>query len=241
MIAIVASSAQERTAFANLCEHHDWNIREFSSVRAIKRQIAHDAPKVLLVRHQLEDGYVDDVIAALGDCAAVSGTKIIVLLSGNTSPAVEARLVELGADSVQRDPIRSDVVLAYIKKYVRLSNTIRPPAVVNDIPFAGARLNPLERTLRLRDRCVSLTPREVALIEYLAHSGDRIVTYESLYNDILGRRFRGDTSNMRVLLGKLGSSIKPLGLELHRYVEVISKTGYRYHGVNGRRAANTRS
>lgn len=241
MIALVSSSAQERAAFANLCEHQGWNILAFDSVRAIRRQIARDAPKVLLVRHQLDDGYADEVIAALGSGVSATGTKIVVLLSGATSSAAEVRLLQLGADCVQRDPIRCDVVLAYIAKYIRFPTTNRPIVNKTEIHFAGARLNPLERTLRLRDQSVSLTPREVTLIEYLADSTDRIVTYESLYNDVLGRRFRGDTSNMRVLLGKLGSSIKPLGLVLHQHVEVISKTGYRYRSSNGVRAAGNHS
>jgi DNA-binding winged helix-turn-helix (wHTH) protein len=80
---------------------------------------------------------------------------------------------------------------------------------------------------------VSLTPREVLLVEVLAGSKGQIVTYETLYSEVLGRRFRGDTSNMRVLLGKLGSSIRPLGLTLQHHVDVIPKTGYRYHWSNG--------
>ena len=236
VIAIVSSSAQERSAFANLCEHHGWNTTAFSSVRTIRRQLAHDIPKVMLVRHQLEDGYADDVIAALSNGTSMPLTRIIVLLAAVASASTEVRLLEIGADYVQRDPIRSDVVLAYIAKYIRLSSTARPTVSSSDIQFAGARLNPLERTLQLRDVIVSLTPREVALIEFLAESTDRVVTYESLYHEVLGLRFRGDTSNMRVLLGKLGSSIRPLGLVLQDHVEVIPKTGYRYHCANGKRA-----
>ena len=43
-----------------------------------------------------------------------------------------------------------------------------------------------------------------------------------------GRRFRGDTSNLRVLLGKLTASAVSLGISLQKWVEVIPKLGYRY-------------
>lgn len=236
MIAIVSSSAQERVAFANLCEHQGWNTIACSSVRTIRRQLAHGAPKVIIVRHQLEDGYADDIIAALCGGASTQSTKLIVLLAAAASASTEVRLLEMGADCVQRDPIRTDVVLAYIARYIQLTSTARPAMHLSEIHFAGARLNPVERTLRLRDSIVSLTPREVALIEFLTESTDQVATYESLYNEVLGRRFRGDTSNMRVLLGKLGSSLKPLGLVLQDHVEVIPKTGYRYHYSHGKRA-----
>jgi DNA-binding winged helix-turn-helix (wHTH) protein len=68
----------------------------------------------------------------------------------------------------------------------------------------------------------------VTLVELLAHSGGELLTYECLYSDILGRSFRGDTSNMRVLLGKLTASLQPIGIGVRRWVEVIPKTGYRY-------------
>jgi DNA-binding response OmpR family regulator len=187
---------------------------------------------VLLVRHQLEDGYADDVLAALSTGSSTT-TRVIVLLSAAAAASTEARLLELGADNVQRDPVRSDVVLAYIYKYIRFSSTDRSANRPSDIHFAGARLDPLQRTLRLDNLVVSLTPREVALVEFLAESADRVVTYDSLYSEVLGQRFRGDTSNMRVLLGKLGSSLRPLGLVLQHHVEVIPKTGYRYHFSNG--------
>jgi DNA-binding response OmpR family regulator len=183
---------------------------------------------VAIVRYQLDDGYSDDVIAALGDSNCVPSPKVVVLLPANAPSLVEARQIEIGADCVQRDPIRSDILLAYLGKYLRKGRVASTPASPTSINFAGATLNTLERTMQLTDRRVSLTPREVMLAESLVDVTGRIVTYETLYSEVLGRKFRGDTSNMRVLLGKLGASIKRLGVALPDYVEVIPKTGYRY-------------
>jgi two-component system KDP operon response regulator KdpE len=240
VIAIVSSSAHERAAIANLCEDRGWNTIGCPSVRTVKRQLAHESPAVMLVRHQLEDGYADDVISALSGASAAPSARIIVLLSASASASSEVRLIEMGADCVQRDPFRSEVVLAYLAKYIRLSRTRRTVADPSVVHFAGAVLNPLERTLRLDGSMVSLTPREVMLVEILAESQDRIVTYDTLYSEVLGRRFRGETSNMRVLLGKLGSSIKPLGLVLQNHVDVIPKTGYRYRFSKRDRAPRTK-
>jgi hypothetical protein len=55
-----------------------------------------------------------------------------------------------------------------------------------------------------------------------------------LYSEILGRRFAGETSNMRVLLGKLGKTTAKVGLDVRQWVEVIPKLGYRYRsGASG--------
>ncbi len=184
----------------------------------------------MLLRQQLEDGYADDIIAAVNRDPSCSSPKIIVLVSGSASASSEVRLLELGADCVQRDPIRADVVMAYLSKYMQPLTVTRRSAVPDCVHFAGARLNRLERILHRRNSAVRLTPREVTLLEILAECGGKIVTYEILYNDVLGRRFRGDTSNMRVLLGKLGSSFKSIGVALQDHVDVIAKTGYRYRG-----------
>jgi DNA-binding response OmpR family regulator len=66
------------------------------------------------------------------------------------------------------------------------------------------------------------------LVELLVGSENRIVTYDSLYHEVLGRHFDGDTSNMRVLLGKLGASARRIGISVRRNIDVIAKTGYRY-------------
>lgn len=227
VIAIVSSAARERGAFAGLCDLKGWTSIECDSMRALRHMAVRVAPKVALVRYQLADGYSDDVIGLLTTLDAKPAPKVIVLLPPHIPSAIEVRQLEIGADCVLRDPVRADLLIAYLAKYLRDSVNAPAPPRSASIPFAGAQLNPLERTLRLDDQAVTLTPREVTLVELLVDAAGRVVTYDSLYSHILGRRFRGDTSNMRVLLGRLGSTIKPLGIQLRDHVDVIAKTGYR--------------
>lgn len=229
MIAIVSSNPRERAAFAALCESRAWPHVDCDSLRMFKKILRAHYPLVALVRHKLTDGYSDDVIAALH--AGTSGTpaKILVLAAAGTPPAQEARQLALGADCVFRDPVRTDVLLEYLARFQRRRDKSpttprRDPA----IRFAGARLLALERTIEYQGRTAHLTPREVQLAELLAESAGAVVTYTTLYHEILGRRFRGETTNLRVLLGKLDASLRSVGIYLRKYVEVIPKTGYRY-------------
>ena len=245
MIAIVSPAVRERAAFAALCETRGWPCVESESLRAFGQTVRQTPPRVLLVRHKLGDGYSDDAIALLARAGLLPATKIVVLMAAGTPPAAEARQVALGADCVQRDPVRTDVLIEYLAKYQasprepgRQARRARPRA----IPFAGARLLPLERTLEHRDQSVTLTPREAQLIELLAQSKGAVVSYDTLYSELLHRRFRGDTSNMRVLLGKLTASAGAIGIALRRWIEVIPKTGYRYReqGASRKGAAGSR-
>jgi two-component system OmpR family response regulator len=226
MIVIASSGSREREALALICEHRGWSPVECDSVLAVTRVIRRQTPKVVLVRNHLHDGYSDDVINALVETSQAPATKIIVLLDAGASSTIEARQLTLGADCVQRDPIRSDVLVAYVEKYLRTPRHRRSGAG-RLVRFAQATLDPLDRTLRHAGRSVVLTPREAMLTELLVHSRQEILTYETLYTEILGRKFKGDTSNMRVLLGKLGCSVAQVGFALRDWVEVIPKTGYR--------------
>lgn len=231
MIAVASSVARERAALVALCESRGWPALECDSVRTALRALRH-APRVVIVRHKLTDGYSDDVLARLRQAGLLGATKVITLIAAGTSSALEARQLALGADCVQRDPVRIDVLLAYLGKYYTRSDPpAREPAGAGPataVSFARARVSPMERTLRRGAKSVRLTPREMALVLLFAHSGGAVLTYEVLYSEVLGRRFRGDTTNMRVLLRLLTKSLAALGIPLRRWITVISKTGYRY-------------
>ena len=230
MIAIVSPSTHERAAFVALCGSRGWVTTECDSLRAFKRALLRVRPRIVLTRQRLGDGFSDDVIAALTG-AEVSSARVVVLMGANAPSAVEARQVALGVDCVQRDPVRTDVLVEYLEKYRRVPEPARHGTariVLKPFAFAGATVDPVGRQLRRGNKASHLTPHEVDLVELLVQSEGGILTYETLYSEILGRRFRGDTSNMRVLLGKLTASARAAGIQFREWVEVVPKMGYRY-------------
>lgn len=242
MIAIVSSSAAERAAFESLCESRRWASVPCESVRAARRSLRSIRPHVVLTRHRLVDGYSDDVIKELDGAGLLPAVKVIVLIESRNYAAQAARQVALGADSVQRDPVRTDVLLEYLARYrsaarAAVRQAMRS-AVGQPFAFGGATIHPVDRILVQRRRRAPLTPREVQFAELLADSPGAVVTYPQLFSEILGANFRGDTSNMRVLLGKLVASFKQAGLQLRDCIEVIPKTGYRYHPPGSRRSTH---
>jgi len=231
VIAIVSSNSRERAAFAALCDGRDWPWAECDTVAALKKELRQNTPTVVLARHKLADGYSDDAIKLLATAGLLPAVYMIVLIEAGASHVLEARQVALGADYVHRDPVRSDVLLEYLARFRQLATASPAPVPRTgrrEFSFAGARLDPTERTLRRGAKHAWLTPREVELAECLFDAQGQVVTYASLYHGVLGRRFRGDTSNMRVLLARLTGSFASLGLALRRHVDVIPKSGYRY-------------
>lgn len=230
MITIVSSDARERAAFSALCLARNWNADTCESVRAFRRRINDSMPKVVLTRQKLGDGYSDDVLATL-QATSPCEVKVIVLASAGAASSHEARQLALGADCVLRDPVRPDVLLEYLAKYCARPPTAARPARrarTKLLQLANASLDPIERRLQHDGRAIQLTPRETALACALIACRGEILHYDELFEAVLGRRFLGDTSNMRVLLGKLCTSAASIGVPLRPWVQVIPKTGYRY-------------
>jgi DNA-binding response OmpR family regulator len=232
VIAIISSTTRERAAFVALCEGRRWVCVECDSVGAFRKLLRHTRIDIVLTRHRLSDGYADDVIAALLEANVLKTTKIVVLFASGVVPSVEARLVRLGTDCILHDPVRVEVLIEYLAKYRRAPADTRTPVRKTNAPqtleFAGGTVHLVDRQWRCGKRSTKLTPREISLIETLLHSEGNAVTYHNLFSDILGRRFRSDTSNLRVLLGLLDTSARKIGIDLRSWVEVIPKLGYRY-------------
>ena len=226
-VALLSSDPRERTALAALCECRDWTVARHAGLRDFARVAAPGRFRVVVVRHRLADGLSEEALRLLAALPAPR-PRVVVLLAGATPAAVEARQLLLGADCVLRDPVRAEVFSAYLAKYLAFGDSAPSPRAAAPLRFAGGTFEPAARLLRLRGRTIRLTPRETALARTLAANAGRVVDYETLYGTVLDRPFRGDTGNMRVLLGKLTATLAAAGTDLRRWIEVIPKTGYRY-------------
>ncbi len=187
-------------------------------------------PAVVVVRRELPDGYSDDIITTARQHGMPQ--RVIVLLRAATTSAEAARQLELGACQIQRDPVRMDILSRLIAQLREQSGSERmlQEGPYGQLDFAGATLQILERRLTAGAHAVTLTPRETSLLQLLHENQGKVVSYDVLYCEVLQRPFRGETSNMRVLLGLLVDSFAKLGLNLRDEIEVIPKSGYRVLG-----------
>lgn len=189
------------------------------------------APRIFVLRHRLEDGFSDHILSQLAASGRTGTSRCVVLLDAGSPSSTEANQIELGADVVLRDPLRPDVLLAYLEKFLLAAagpatTAPTPPA---PRPFAGGLLHSIERRLQLGESFASLTPREAELMETLLRDAGQLVSYDTLYSEILNRPFAGESANMRVLLDLSCRTAASIGIRLRDWIEVIPKTGYRYH------------
>ncbi len=229
VILILSDSLREATLLGNLCEHRSWLFGTGKSVEDYARSLEAAPPHTIITRHKLAEGYSDDLFARVAQQSS-HAPKIIVLMPANCTVAEEARQLRLGADCVLRDPLRLEVLLAYLEKFeTRPSSRIAPtPAKPVTIRFAGAEIRMLEHEISRGARTVQTTPRVIELLRLLARTPGKVVPYPLIYSEVFGRRFTGETANARVLLARTVADFRKLGVDLRKEIAVIPKSGYLY-------------
>lgn len=243
MIIVVSSSSREEQALATLAGKRAHTVYSCASIDQFKAQLRKIPPTVVLARACLVDGYTDDIIALLRAAGFLPGTKIIVLVEADCAAQHEARQLALGADCVLRDPVRPEVLLEYIAKFLQPARESPPPTHLptDQFSLAGATFLASQQTLTRDNQSVHVTPMEIELARLLAESPGKARSYQFLYGVLFNRSFSGDSANLRVLLGKLAASYRKVGLDLRSKIQVMPKSGYCYLPDGMNQAANSKT
>jgi DNA-binding response OmpR family regulator len=230
VIFIVSSSSREAELLATLCEQRSWPCQGCTTVSEFNKLAEKTNPRVVVARLRLQDGYSDDILASLKLLPVFPLPHVIVLAPADCSTRQEARQVALGADCVMRDPVRTEVMLEYLGKYRIKPTGTATTAEVSPLcyEFAGVQVFPHEHRLVRLKQSIHVAPQEMEFLRVLAHSVGKVVPYPVLYTELFNQRFAGDTANCRVLLGKVTTSFRQLGVDLRSFIEVIPKSGYLY-------------
>lgn len=228
MIAIVTSSPRELAWLTTLCDVRSWPSHPCANTNDFTKLTEQAQPRVIVTRTQLSDGYSDDILAVARKTDRES--KTIVLAPADYPTSLEARQVDLGADCVLRDPVRTDVLLAFVRRFFELETEVKASPAVARYRFAGAEVCPTERRVTRDGKTTQLTLQEMALVRLLHYSEGKVVPYTAIYGELFSRRYEGDTANARVLFGRTARALAQVGVALRDYVEVVSKTGYLYSG-----------
>jgi len=230
MILVASSAPAEATVFSSLFEGRGWPSQPCRSVEATLCAMENSEPKVILVRHRLEDGYSDDIIRYIQQNQLPRRPYILVLVAADAARETDPRQISLGANCVLRDPVRIELLLEYVARHrsARENALGKNPTASPVYEIAGIRVFPHEHQIGIGGKKIHVAPQEIALLRLFAHRQGTVIPYPVLYDQLFERRFDGETTNCRVLLGKLCESFRKLEIDLRAYVQVIPKSGYLY-------------
>jgi len=140
----------------------------------------------------------------------------VLMLTARDAVADRVRGLDSGADDYLTKPFALDELLARVRALIRRGADQPSPV----IPLADAVLDLHARAVLRNGRPVPLTPREYALVEYLALHRGRVVSRTELYDHLFGE----DDDTLSNLLDVHVSNIRrKLG---HDFIQTRRGHGY---------------
>src|SRR5581483_8590517 len=151
--------------------------------------VAHGGKKALeCVEEKTPDVVVLDVVLAdmsgIAVCSAIRGRSSvpILMISGRASEADVIAALDAGADDYLVKPFGVAELVARIRADLRRSGSVeRPDALMTVGPIT---VSSRRRQAWLRGQALSLPDKELALLEALVRSPNRVVTRASVMRDV---------------------------------------------------------
>jgi len=161
-----------------------------------------------------------------------NGNWTSVILLTQVGESVErAMALEEGADDYLNKPFDPQELIARIRAILRRSRRGQPPLSAAQRLVCGAlSLDRVARRAWFEDRELSLTPKAIALLEYLITHPDELMTRDRLLDAVWGWDYPTGTRTIDTRIAELRRALKddpnnPL------YIETVPGQGYRFIGV----------
>jgi two-component system, OmpR family, response regulator len=145
----------------------------------------------------------------------------VLMLTAKDGEWDQVDALDLGADDYVTKPFSFDVLLARIRSLVRRGARERPTTMrVGDLE-----LDPAAKLVTRGDQVVSLTARELSLLEYLMRQRGQVVSKQQILDNIWAFDFEGESNIVEVYVARLRRKVdKPFGRE---DIETVRGLGYR--------------
>ena len=166
-------------------------------------------------------------------CPGVNGYQVCRTLraEGNWTPILmltakdgvwdEVEGLDTGADDYLTKPFSYAVLVARLRALLRRGARARPTV----LEAGDLRLDPAARRVWLRGEEIDLTRREFAMLEYLLHHPDEVLSKRDILDHVWDFDFDGDPNIVEVYVRRLRT-------KLHRpfdgaVIETVRGAGYR--------------
>ena len=207
-------------------------IRRGLEAEGMVVDVAHDGVDGLARAHDHDyDAIVLDVMMP-----GMSGYRVCQTLraEGDWTPVLfltakdgewdEVEGLDTGADDWLTKPFSYPVLVARLRALVRRGVRERPAV----LEAGDLRLDPAARRVFRGETEISLTARELAVLDFLLRRRDEVVTKAEIIANVWGADFDGDANIVEVYIGHLRSKVdRPFGRES---IQTVRGAGYRLVG-----------
>lgn len=147
----------------------------------------------------------------------------IIVLSARDGEEDQIRALDSGANDYVTKPFREGELMARVRAALRRPI---PLSERRELCVADLRIDCLLRTVRVREKEVTLTPTEFDLLYFLAKNADQVVTHRQLLRAVWGARRGDDIHYLRVYMRSLRQKVEDDAALPRRIVTALG-VGYR--------------
>lgn len=147
----------------------------------------------------------------------------ILVLTAKDGEHDEAEALDTGADDFLRKPFSFVVLLARLRALLRRGSAPMPEGAVLEV--GDLTIDTASRRCLLAGREISLSPRELAVLQHLAVRAGEVVSKRELIDHVWGFDFEGDPNIVEVYVSYLRKKIdRPFG---RTTIRTVRGFGYR--------------
>lgn len=145
----------------------------------------------------------------------------IIMVTARESEAEQLEGLEKGADNYITKPFRLSVLKAHVEILLK-----RKGALKEEIHYDAIRIDCQEQRVYVKDKLISLTPKEYKLLLYFVQKKNLVLTREMILDAVWGFEYDGDIRTVDTLVKQLRKKLS----EECDYIHSIYGTGYRFEG-----------
>jgi DNA-binding response OmpR family regulator len=179
----------------------------------------------------LRTGVIDyDVVVLDRDLPGVHGDEVcrrlvarehptrVLMLTASGTIAARVEGLSIGADDYLPKPFAYAELIARVRALARRSQPPLPPVLVH----GDLRLDPAQRTATRAGQRLALSPKELAVLEYLLAAHGRVVSSEELLVRVWDEAADPFTTTVKATINRLRSKLGDPPV-----IETVSQGGYR--------------
>jgi len=150
----------------------------------------------------------------------------IIMLTAKDEEIDKVLGLELGADDYLTKPFSPRELVARVRAHLRRYKKVIESAQ-EEISFSDLTLNLNRREVFMEGKKVELTPREFDLLNFLIQHRDKVVTRDSLLDNIWGYDYYGDTKIVNVTVARLREKVEK-DPAIPKYIITLRGVGYMF-------------
>ncbi|HVL90425.1 MAG TPA: response regulator transcription factor [Actinomycetota bacterium] len=167
-------------------------------------------------------------VSGLDVCKAIRARSPvpIIILTAKDSEADKVLGLELGADDYVTKPFSMRELIARVRAVSRRGSVPVSPGAVA-LKIGGVTLDPDAHEVRVDGAGLELPPKEFELLHSLMSRAGRLVTRQTLIDEVWGPEYVGDTRTLDVHVKRLRQKIES-DPRSPRYIKTVRGLGYKF-------------